>query len=437
MAHWYVVGAHPERLAEIRQAGHLVDAFGGPLDATAQTDLWKRLTHAAPDGLWITWAALQPPNLEALRRLRVAQPTLHMVIELPADLTPPNPDLAQVVGLGIYALVPESSDFTIAARREYTFTDAAPWQGPVRTFDDPERVTDPSQDRVIARRTVLVASPAKPVVIVVVGTHPGVGVSSVAVHLANTLADAGHATVLTEAQDTETYGLWPGPIHADRAPSAPPVDDLVAFRRWSYIVLDAGAYRWEAVSQADLVVVVGPGALHQRHHWQHVVKRFAAAARAHPALLRVALVRPSPTAAKTVEWLNEQWAALEGSIGIFVEADGVWPRVLAPVLPAESARRRGWWLSRRSHARPHRPFGTGSTDRRRWNGGLRTVFGAAVIGWLIGVAATLALAHYPDNSPNELSRDLSGMVRWEHHVVAQFLGRHTPNTTPAITTQQP
>ena len=436
MAHWYVVGAHPERLAEIRQAGHLVDAFDGPLDSTAQTELWKRLTHATPDGLWIAWRSLEPPNLDALRRLRVAQPALRILIELPTDLTPPNPDLAQVVGLGIYALVPESSDFTIAARREYTFTDAAPWQGSVRTFEDPEAATDIPRDHGVLRRTVLVASPAKPVVMVVVGTHPGVGVSSVAVHLANTLADAGHATVLAEGQTTETYALWPGTIHADRTPTATPVAGLVAQRRWSYIVLDGGAYRWEAVPQADLVVVVGPGALHQRHHWQHVAKRFAAATRAHPALLCVALVRSSPTAAQTVAWLRERWGDLEGTIGIFVEADGVWPRVLAPVLPTESARRRGWWLSRRSHARPHRCFGTWPTDRRRWNEGLRTVFVPAVIGGLIGVAATLALAHYPDNSPNELSRDLSGMVRWERHVVSEFLGRQPPNT-PAITTQQP
>ena len=129
MAHWYVVGASPERLNEIRGLNHLVDVIEGPVDQDGQSGLWRKLSLAAPDGLWIRWEALEPPEWAGLRRLRVAQPSLPIFVEIPSDWAPPNPDLAQLVGLGIYGIVSESASFVTATSRIFTYADAAHWQG--------------------------------------------------------------------------------------------------------------------------------------------------------------------------------------------------------------------------------------------------------------------------------------------------------------------
>ena len=282
MAHWYVVGADADRLEEIRGAGHLVDAFDGPLDADEQTALWRQLSQAAPDGLWITWQSLEPPEIAGLRRLRVAQPALQIVVEIPADLTPPNADLAQLVALGIYGIVTEeSADFAEATSRPYTYADAAHWQGGSVGWDDekePAKPLKPIQWRTVEVEKKIAVS-ARPVLIAVVGVSPGVGCTTTAVSVASLLAAMNHEVALAETGNAPAaLDSWaedlPKGITIFASPSPDPLE-LVRRREWAYVVVDTGAIsEWSAIRdwQADLTILVGPGDKHRFARWEPLVK---------------------------------------------------------------------------------------------------------------------------------------------------------------------
>lgn len=212
MAHWYVIGASAERQNEIRSADHLIDSFEGPLDRDEQSSLYRRIANAAPDGLWLTWSALEPPNIDALRRLRVAQPGLAMILEIPTDLTPPNPDLAQAVGLGLYAIVPESASFASVTSRTYTYADAAAWQGQVRPFDEPEptpkeKIVERIVEREVIKETIKkVATTSRPVLVSIWGQQPGSGATALAMSIAEYLSGLAPTAVLDHAPATNLNG---------------------------------------------------------------------------------------------------------------------------------------------------------------------------------------------------------------------------------------
>jgi len=268
MAHWYVVGASPERLNEIREAGHLVDAFDGPLDRDEQFSLFRRIANAAPDSLWLTWASLDPPDLDSLRRLRVAQPSLNIIIEIPADWTPPNADLAQLVGLGIYGIVPESTAF-VTLPSQWTYADAAVWQGTVRTFDEPdpepkEKIVEKVIEKEVVKR---VATSTRPTVVAVAGAVPGVGTTTLAAAVAHYLAEQGWAVALAEyaeraalerlSRQLRGLSVFPHP--------APRANQIAARRQYAYVVADMGVANWAAISETrpDLVLWVLPGVRHR------------------------------------------------------------------------------------------------------------------------------------------------------------------------------
>ena len=348
MAHWYVVGANPDRLEEIRQAGHLVDVFDGPVSAEDQTALWRQLSAASPDGLWITWSSLEPPEMTGLRRLRVAQPGLQIVVEVSSELTPPNPDLAQLVGLGIYAIVPETADFADATTRHYTYADAAPWQGGPVSWD---QATEPAVKTVkaIEWRTVEVekkiAVSARPVLIAVVGAAPGTGTTTTAVSAASLLASMGHEVALVEsASAPPALARWDSELSKGITPFASPAPDpveLIRRRQWPYIIVDAGAIpAWSDIApwQADLTILVGPGDSCRFGRWEPL-----AAAVPDGAIVAGAVVG-GKDGGKVVEALGR-----EAGLTAFVvpesdhkRSDRALRELLAPVL-ADIKPRRRWW----------------------------------------------------------------------------------------------
>ena len=354
MAHWYVVGANADRLEEIRGAGHLVDAFDGPLDADEQTALWRQLSQAAPDGLWITWSALEPPEIAGLRRLRVAQPALQIVVEIPADLTPPNPDLAQLVALGIYGIVTESADFAEATSRPYTYADAAHWQGGSVAWEDekePAKPLKPIQWRTVEVEKKIAVS-ARPVLIAVVGVSPGVGCTTTAVSIASLLAAMNHEVALAEVGNAPAaLASWAEDLPKGITPFANPAPDpleLVRRREWAYIVVDAGAIpSWDVIRdwQADLTILCGPGDHHRFARWESL-------ARAVPigTIAVGAVVGGGKNAPKVVDGLQK-----EAELPAFAVADpntkhrkdngGALLDLLAPVLPDSRPRHR-WWTAK-------------------------------------------------------------------------------------------
>ncbi len=286
MAHWYVIGASPDRLNEIRGLDHMIDPIEGPVDAEGQSHLFRKLSLAAPDGLWIRWEALESPEWAGLRRLRVAQPVLPIIIEIPSDWAPPNEDLAQLVGLGIYGIVSESSSFASATSRNFSYADAAHWQGRSGlTWEEADAEVEAKPKTTIEFRTVekivekKIAASSRPVLIAVVGVAPGVGVTTTSVEVSRTLAAMGYDVALVESSNAPpALSRWeselPSGITVFASPSPDPLE-LVRRREWPYIIVDGGAIQgWSEITpwQADLTVMVGPGDRHRFSRWEQLVR---------------------------------------------------------------------------------------------------------------------------------------------------------------------
>jgi hypothetical protein len=410
----FLVAHDSARPDEAERAGYTVHQ-GHAGEPWAQS--LRALSRTPVDILWIAWEALESAGvagIDALRRFRVARAETRILIEIPDDLSPPQALLGQCVALGIVDFVPVSLPFPDACDRHPTYADVARWQGgawsweegPTETPEQPAIVREPPEKQV-----VLIASPARPVVLVVLGAHIGAGATTTALALAHTLSQAGHSTVLTEAMPTDTYRR----IDTDRLgyavvlPEPPPprqtfsparhVQSLIGRRTWSYIVVDGVSYQWDLAQKVgDMVVVIGPGSPYRQAKWHPVAERLTALHQARPDVISVCVLHADPGAAETVQVLRETMqTASDPPTGVFLETPDVWPDLLAPVLPWPSVRlpHRRWWPAKlpgiRRHpagieaatpapSRPFRiPLRRGPTRPRRQSGAMRSFWATGAI----------------------------------------------------------
>ncbi|MDA8204759.1 MAG: hypothetical protein M0Z36_01725, partial [Thermaerobacter sp.] len=166
------IPADSGRPTEAEQAGWIVSTILGPLDAAAQSDAWRQLSRSPGQAVWVHWAGLTPPDLASVRRFRVSCPDTRILIEVPEDLAPPDATLAQVVGLGIYDILRPSSPLATVLARAVTYADVAAWQGPVRTFDDPDpvKIVEKVVTQVVEKEKIVekrIATTARPTLIAV------------------------------------------------------------------------------------------------------------------------------------------------------------------------------------------------------------------------------------------------------------------------------
>lgn len=119
----------PERLTEIESLGTHVRNHATKDGINA---LLREISRTPVDILWIAWEALESEGstgIDAVRRFRVSRAETRILIEIPDDLSPPQPLLGQCVSLGIVDFVSASLPFQDALSRHPTYADVARWQG--------------------------------------------------------------------------------------------------------------------------------------------------------------------------------------------------------------------------------------------------------------------------------------------------------------------
>ena len=246
----------PERVTEIEESQG--EPVRNPSAKNGIHALLREISRAPVDILWIPWDTLEPAGaagIDAVRRFRVSRAETRIVIEIPDDLSPPQPLLGQCVSLGIVDFVPVSLPFQDALDRHPTYADVARWQGGVTAWDEDETTGSSVQiktekvievrEKVIERK---IASTNRPAVIVIRGLVPGSGVTLLSLGIGLWLARHGFPAAVLEA--------GPGPSaltrYASRADSLPVglslypsgtqnLADLIQSRSAAYIVLDVGS----------------------------------------------------------------------------------------------------------------------------------------------------------------------------------------------------
>jgi len=451
MAHWYVLGATADRLAELREAGHLVDGFEGPLDDTEQYEIFSKCAQAAPDSLWITYSALQPLNLNGLLKLRVSQPNLPILVEVPGDLTPPNPDIAQLVGMGIYGIISESTAFADATTRAYTFAHAAAWQGTVRTFaDDPVEIREKiiEKEIYVDRETIIkerVATSSRPTVIAVAGALPGAGTTTITAALAGYLGAKGFATAAADYAQRPALSEHEMSNVTAFAHPAPSATDLASRREYAYILGDYGCADWPTLQSArpDLVIWILPGDSRRLKHAATLPEGLDPDGRL------IAVIGPGPDAQKALQaWDGGFPATVWESGGERVET------ILASVLPDVSPKIPRLFPRKRAVVvRPDPPppppdpdlarmmagsaggvppwatLGPPPTRRHHrswhWSTGIRWIWNAIVIAsvatlglWLLAIGSRAGFWHV---DPHGFLHGALGIWRWEQPKISALV----------------
>lgn len=330
------------------------------------SDQMSQATRTPVDTLWVDYPVLQG-DVHSLRQFRMVRPTTRILIGHARDLTPPDQVMAQLVALGIYDFIPDDAPLPLALDNPATFADAVRWHGESPAVA-PRRLVLPTASASGAvtpvadaeRRAVLYVSPQRPVVIAVAGIAAGVGTSCVAGALAERLTALGQQTVLSDLdQQTTTFRDWQPALHADVAGAIEHWSDLPAQRQWSYIVLDCHTH-WvqgggipEAV---DLVIEVGPGAMHRWGRWTDWIKSIEEHKRAFDLSKGIYVIAPGPQADAIADRLRRQSNFSDTPIllaaDVFAAPEATaWDPILQSVLPTRITKgayssRRGTWLPR-------------------------------------------------------------------------------------------
>lgn len=151
-----VAGPDSPRLAEAERLGHSVQLMEGPLDSAEQGLLWMAIGRAAPEGIWVDWTALTPPDVELIRQFRVLHAT-RVVVELPADAQPPDAALSALISLGIWDVAGTEDAMEAVWARHPTYGDVARWHHPTLEAGprSPGGLADPE---IAAAQTIAVVS---------------------------------------------------------------------------------------------------------------------------------------------------------------------------------------------------------------------------------------------------------------------------------------
>ncbi|NMP23995.1 hypothetical protein [Sulfobacillus harzensis] len=253
---WLMMGYQPEdeRPQALEQAGHTVDTVP---DADAEG--WQTAARTAYDGIWMRWADADH-SVRPLVQYRAQRPTTRIVVEISGELAPPNPELASWVQLGVYDVVGPGTEVESVIRHPATIADALRWtglQGAPLDEEEPARGRPTTTVVEVERRVPLTN---RPVLVVVVGTVPGAGTTTLAVGAARYLSQWG-ATALVEAAplpeplygptplqtligvapEEDAASEWQGiTVFPERRNHAVDIAGVVWSRRFAYVVVDAG-----------------------------------------------------------------------------------------------------------------------------------------------------------------------------------------------------
>lgn len=174
-------------------------------------------TRTPVDVLWVDHAVLHD-DIRIIHQWRVTRPLTRILVGHDPHLTPPDAMLAQVTALGIYDLVPEGIPLSAALAHPQTFADAARWH----TIATGPGSTDPFLSPAASRRSLwhkqLMGSGERPETrgpqslrivrprrLLMIGSHGGVGTSSLVVALAKAWAGIGVSVAVVDAA---RHGGW-------------------------------------------------------------------------------------------------------------------------------------------------------------------------------------------------------------------------------------
>lgn len=151
--------ADTPRIAEAEARGLTVQVFEGPHDPEAQALLWMSLNRLNPDLVWCIWTSLDTPDVELIRQYRVIRGATRFVVELPAQLVPPDPAVSALVSVGIYDLVLPNQPLAAALASPAHYGDAVRWHTGLDRNVGGDRVSGPPVDpEVVAAQTIAVVS---------------------------------------------------------------------------------------------------------------------------------------------------------------------------------------------------------------------------------------------------------------------------------------
>ena len=190
------------------------------------------------------------------------------------------------------------------------------------------------------RREVVVVSPAKPIVVAVVGITAGTGTSCVVAGVAEYLEALGQHTMIVEPPQatTSTHQDWEPALRAAVSSGEPRWTDLRAQRKWSYFVMDCHL-QWGSVPvETDLLLVVGPGQPHRWGRWTDWHKALRERRRLMGIANMLYLVSPGPHAdaiaarLRVIEEVGARPVLCAPDI-LQESPSDVWEQVLGSILP--------------------------------------------------------------------------------------------------------
>ena len=223
------------------------------------------LARVPIDLLLLDASGMTPMDLEAIRNYRIARPGTRIVVSVPAEAKPGAPIPSGLVALGIYDLSTGTLDQALA--HHATFADAVRWQTHTATAP--------------ALRERHSATARGPTLIVVAGAGYGIGTTTMARLVAETVVSHGHQAIVIDAAIMSGASCIGGRVPVTRATPTGghlAVDAIEAEMRrlkTGFVIVDAGRFGEslglaELVKSADLLLVAVPPATH-RLGWAEAV----------------------------------------------------------------------------------------------------------------------------------------------------------------------
>lgn len=171
--------------------------------------------------LWVDLVVLGD-DIRTIRQIRLQRPDLRILVGYDDTLRPPHPLLGQLVALGIYDLIPSSQSLHDALAHRANYADAARWHSdpaiPSSSRTPTEAIFSPAatgrylwhkhltgQEGQPAPRRPDRLRIVRPRRILVLGSHGGVGTSSIVVALAKAWAGIGLRVAVV---DVAQHGGW-------------------------------------------------------------------------------------------------------------------------------------------------------------------------------------------------------------------------------------
>ena len=269
------------------------------------------LARVPLDLLLLDAAGLTAMDLEAIRNYRIARPETRIVVSVPADAKPGAPIPSGLVALGVYDIATGTLDQALA--HHATFADVVRWQ------------THAATAPTLRERRSLAAE--RPALIVIAGAGYGVGTTTMARLVAETVASQGHQAITIDAAIMAGASCIGGRVPVTReTPTGGHlrVDQIEAEMhrlKTGFVIVDAGRFGEslglaELVKGTDLLLVAVPPATHRLGWAEAVAQDFPERKWPFPSVATVwVVVGGSETEAATVA------ARLKDALGDFIPGE--------------------------------------------------------------------------------------------------------------------